>query len=345
MRFDREILFLSHEDVLRCGGNDISLAIDEIEKGFYSFDKGNILQPQKTTLKFAKKGSEGNTGLVNFLPSYVQIDDEEIYSCKSLGAMPSNVEKGLPRAVGLITLFDPITKAPICIMDGQVISAIRTGAISALTARKIVPSEVDTVGMIGAGVNMRTQLLGLSKVLPNLKKVLVYSRFDTKYEFSKKMSELTGLDIRAVETAEEAVVNQRFVVTCLPNGVQPIVQDSWIGKQGMTIFNIGGHEVDENVLVRMDRVVADVWEHAKVRASQSHAKAFFKNLITEDKIEDLTPLLVGKVEGRTSNEQNFFFCPTGLGFADAIIAARVYKAAIKFKYGQTINQWKDCQWI
>ena len=259
--------------------------------------------------------------------------------------MPSNVEKGLPRAVGLITLFDPETKAPVCIMDGQVISAIRTGAISALAARKIVPSEVDTVGMIGAGVNMRTQLLGLSKVLPNLKNVLVFSRFNTKHEFTEKMSKLTGLNIVPVESAEDAVMNQKFVVTCLPNGVQPIVQDSWVGKKGITIFNIGGHEVDENVLVRMDRVIADVWEHAKVRASQSHAKAFFKNLITEDKIEDLTPLLVGKVNGRTTSDQNFFFCPTGLGFADAIIAARIYKTAKKKKFGQTINQWKDCQWI
>ena len=345
MRFQRDLLFLSHEDVLQNGGFDMDAAISELEKGFFSFDSGNILQPQKTTLKVVKKGAEGNTGLVNFLPSYVQIDEQEIYCCKLLGAMPSNVEVGLPRAVGLITLFDPQTKAPICIMDGQVISAIRTGAISALAAKKIVPSDIESVGLIGAGVNMRTQLLGISKVLKNLKKVFVHSRHESKYEFAEKMSKLTNLEIIPVTTAKEAVIGQKFIITCLPNGVDPVVKDEWISEKGVTIFNIGGHVVQETALARMDRVIADIWEHAKQRASQTHAKAFFKSIISEDIIENITPIITGNVQGRTSADQNIFFCPTGMGFADAIIAHRVYSNALKSKSGQNLRQWEDCQWI
>lgn len=345
MRFQRDLLFLSHEDVLQNGGFDMDAAITELEKGFISFGNGNILQPQKTTLKVVNKGAEGSTGLVNFLPSYVKIDDQEIYCCKLLGAMPSNVEVGLPRAVGLITLFCPETKAPICIMDGQVISAIRTGAISALVARKIVPSDIESVGLIGAGVNMRTQLLGISKVLKNLNKVFVHSRYDTKYDFVEKMSKLTGLEIIPVSSAKEAVVGQKFIITCLPNGVNPVVKDEWISDKGMTIFNIGGHEVEETALARMDRVIADIWEHAKNRASQTHAKAFFKNIISEEIIENISPIINGVVEGRASIDQNIFFCPTGMGFADAIIAHRVYSNALKNKSGQSLRQWEDCQWI
>lgn len=345
MNSQREILFLSHENVLQCGGNDIGKAVAELEQGFHAFHSGNIVQPPKTTLKVSKKGAEANSGLVNFLPSYVQMGEVEIFCCKSLGAMPSNVEIGLPRAVGLITLFCPQTKAPICIMDGQVISAIRTGAISALAAKKIVPTRVTSVGLIGAGVNMRTQLLGISHVLPNLKKVYVYSRFETKFDFAKSMSRLTGLEIIPVSSPEEAIINQQFIITCLPNGVQPVVKDQWLPKTGMTIFNIGGHEVEETVLSRMDRIIADVWEHAKTRASQTHAKAFFKEIIKEDQIENLAPLLVNEVKGRVSDEQNIFFCPTGLGFADAIIAQRVFECAKKLNLGQKIIQWDDSRWI
>lgn len=77
MRFQRDLLFLSHEDVLQNGGFDMDAAITELEKGFISFGNGNILQPQKTTLKVVNKGAEGSTGLVNFLPSYVKIDDQD----------------------------------------------------------------------------------------------------------------------------------------------------------------------------------------------------------------------------------------------------------------------------
>lgn len=345
MRFDRNLLFLSHEDVITNGGMDIETAIKEIEVGFHAFDQGNVLQPQKTTLKFAKKGSEGNTGLVNFLPAYAQIDGIEIYSCKSLGAMPSNVDQGLPRAVGLITLFDPATKAPICIMDGQVISAIRTGAISALAANKLVDQSVESIGLVGAGVNMRTQLLGISKVLKNLRTVHVYSRNDSKHEFAEVMGLRTGLNILPVNTAEEAIQGKKLIVSCLPNGVQPVVKDAWVLKKGVTAFNIGGHEMEETLLGRMDRIVADIWEHAKHRASQTHAKAVVKNIIDESAIEDLTPIIVGRKEGRTSMEQNIFFCPTGLGFADAIIAWRIYQNALASKTGQNVKQWQDCKWI
>lgn len=345
MRYDRSLLFLSHEDVLNCGGMDIDSAIEEIEKGFFSFDDGNVLQPQKTTLKFSKKGAEGNTGLVNFLPAYAQIDGTEVYSCKSLGAMPSNVEKGLPRAIGLITLFDPETKAPICIMDGQVISAIRTGAISALAARRLVSSSTQSVGLIGAGVNMRTQLLGISRVLNNLKEVFVYSRHQSKFDFAEVMGPMTGLKITPVSSAEGAVKGQKLIITCLPNGVQPVVKAEWVLKKGVTAFNIGGHEIEESLLLRMDRIVADIWEHAKHRASQTHAKAVMKHLISESLIEDLTPIIVGKKEGRMFEDQNIFFCPTGLGFADAIIAWRIYQTAIKKGIGQSLKQWQDCKWI
>ncbi len=345
MRYDRKLLFLSHEDVLSCGGMDMVTAIKEIEQGFHSFDAGNVLQPQKTTLKFTKKGSEGNTGLVNFLPAYAAINGTEIYSCKSLGAMPSNVEKGLPRAVGLITLFDPDTKAPMCIMDGQVISAIRTGAISALAANKLVDQSVTSVGLIGAGVNMKTQLLGISKVLKNLRDVYVYSRNQSKYEFAEVMSSMTGLNIIPVNSAEEAIRGKKLIITCLPNGVQPVVKEEWVLEKGVTAFNIGGHEMEETVLRRMDRVVADIWEHAKHRASQTHAKAVAKGIISEELIEDLTPIIVGKKSGRTSDNQNIFFCPTGLGFADAIIAWRIYENALANSKGQNFNQWQDCKWI
>ena len=345
MSTTKELLFLSMEDVLKCGGSDIKQAAKDIQRGFELFSEGSVLQPHKTTLKIQGKGVEQGTGLVNFLPAYVNFDGREIYSCKSLGAMPSNVEKGIPRATGIITLFDAVTKTPICVMDAQVISATRTGAVSSLAARKLVKQSTEKVGLIGAGVNMRTQLLGLKIALPNLKEVFVHSRGQTKYDFAKEMAEVTDLKIYPVETPQEATQNLDMIVTCLPNVSQPVVKAAQVNLKGVTVFNIGCYECEDILLGRMDRVIADIWEQGKHRGVQSHAIAVKNGIISEEKIEDLAPILNNQKVGRISDDENIFFCPTGLGFEDAVIAMRVYQHALENRVGTKVDLWKTTKWI
>lgn len=345
MSTNKELLFLSMEDVLACGGADMKQAALDIQRGFELFAEGNVLQPHKTTLKLQGKGIEQGTGLVNFLPAYVNFDGQEIYSCKSLGAMPSNVEKGIPRATGVITLFDPVTKTPLCVMDAQVISATRTGAVSSLAARKFAKQNTEKVGLVGAGVNMRTQLLGLKIALPHLKEVKVHSRGQTKYDFATEMAKVTDLNIIPVDTPYEAVRDMDLIVTCLPNVSQPVVKAEYVKKNGVTIFNIGCYECEDILLGRMDRIIADIWEQGKHRGVQSHAVAVKNGIILEEKIEDLAPVLNNQRPGRVSDDENIFFCPTGLGFEDAVIAMRVYQQAMERQIGTKVDLWKTTKWI
>lgn len=345
MNINKEILFLSMEQVAECGGGNVRLAANDIQRAFELFVQGEVLQPHKTTLKVTGKGAEQGTGLVNFLPAYVNFDGQEIYSVKALGAMPSNVQIGLPRATGLITLFDSATKSPICIMDAQIISATRTGAVSLLAAQKFVRPDIEEAGLVGAGVNMRTQLLGIKEVLPNLKRVKVHSRGESKIRFAVEMSERTGLEIVPVNTPEEAVRNMDLIITCLPNVSQPVVMADFVKNQGVTVFNIGCYECEDVLLKRMDRVVADMWEQGKHRGVQSHAVAVKHGVISENMIEDLAPVLTNKAPGRLAKEENIFFCPTGLGFEDAVVAWRVYNKAISSGIGTKIELWKDTKWI
>lgn len=345
MSMNKDILFLSVEDVVECGGSDVAEAAKDIQRAFELFEQGEVLQPHKTTLKVTTKGAEHGTGLVNFLPAYVNFDGEEIYSVKALGAMPSNVERGLPRATGLITLFDAATKSPICIMDAQVISATRTGAVSLLAAKKFARLDIEEIGLVGAGVNMRTQLLGIKEAIPGLKRVKIHSRGESKFKFAIEMSERTGLEIIPVDTAREAVANMDLIITCLPNVTQPVVMADDVKLQGVTVFNIGCYECEDVLLKRMDRVIADMWEQGKHRGAQTHAIAVKHGVIDESLIEDLSPVLNNKKAGRLSREENIFFCPTGLGFEDAVVAWRVYNKAKALNIGTSLNLWKSSKWI
>jgi N-[(2S)-2-amino-2-carboxyethyl]-L-glutamate dehydrogenase len=341
----KRILFLSLEDVIACDGDDIHLASCDVQYGFELLDKGAIDLPFKTSLKSSLSSQENITGLVNFLPSIVRLDDLQIYACKAISSMPTNVQHGLPRAAGLITIFDDTTKFPLCIMDSQVISATRTGGVSLLAAKHLINKNTEEISMIGAGINMRTQLLGLHAALPNLKKVRVYSRGESKFLFADEMKKRTGLTILANDTLEKIVRESKVIVTCLPNSTSPVVKDGWVMEKGVTIFNIGCYESELSILKRMDRIISDLWEHGKHRGVQTHAIGVTKGIISENKIENLGPILLDKVHGRTSDDENIFFAPTGLGFEDALVAWRVYSQALKLNIGTWNILWDSHKWI
>jgi N-[(2S)-2-amino-2-carboxyethyl]-L-glutamate dehydrogenase len=339
------IRFLSMEDVIECGGADIQKAALDIRKGFELLLKDEVLQPMKTTLKVNKKGLESSTGLVNFLPAYVNKDGDELYGCKALGAMPANAELGLPRAQGIITLFSSDTKSPMCVMDAQVISATRTGAVTCLAAQKLARKDTEEIGMVGSGVNMRTQLLGLKEALPNLRRVKVFSRTNKKEIFADEMSKRTGLEIIPTSSAEEAVSGCDLYVTCLPNVTSPVVMADWVKKEGVTVINIGCYESEARLLSQMDRVVADIWEQGKHRGVQTHAVAIREGFFPEEKVEDLAPIVTEQRPGRTSDDENIFFAPTGLGFEDVIVAGRIFEEAVKRGIGTDFPLWKSTKWI
>lgn len=341
----KTIRFLSLENVIECGGSDIALAARDVERGFNLLLEGRIVNPMKTSLRGKAGVHEHSIGLVNVLPAYVELGEEDVIGFKILGAMPANVEKGLPRATGLVVLFDSHNKTPICVMDAQVISATRTGGVSYLAARKLANPETREIGLVGAGVNMRTQLLGLSMALPGLKKVRVYARGDSKRRFAKEMGERTGLEIIPVETAQEAVKNCDLYVTCLPNVNKPVVKAQWVKQKGLTVFNIGCYENETGILARMNRVVADIWEHGKHRGVQTHAIAVREGVIPDSLVEDMAPIITGKVPGRGSADENIFVCPTGLGFEDTIVAWRVYNAAKEKGIGTLVTLWESPKWI
>lgn len=342
---EKKILFLSLEDVLDCGGADIIKASEDVQRGFELFMEDKVCQPFKTTLKARNADHEHSAGLVNFLPACVSLGEADIFACKALGAMPSNVQSGMPRATGLILLFDHITKSPLCVMDAQAISATRTGAVTMLALKKLANPETEETGLIGAGVNMRTQLLGIREALPKLKKARIYSRGESKYVFAREMGERTGLEIIPCEDGRSAVENCSLIVTCLPNMRTPVVMDEWVKQKGVTMVNIGCYESEISILKRMDRVIGDLWEQGKHRGIQTHAIAVAKGIIPESLLEDIGPVLTGRKPGRVSPDENIFFAPTGLGFEDAMLAWRIYNMAVDKKIGTSLTLWRSSRWI
>ena len=338
------MLFLSREDILATGANQMDVVVPVVEEALRLLGTDDVIQPPKTTLKFAGT-HEKYGGLVNVLPAAMHRSGEHIYGLKALGAMPSNNEIGIPRATGLIVLFDGKTKAPYAVMDAQVISAMRTGAVSALAARLLCKPTTSQLGLIGAGVNMRTQLAGLLYSLPDVRNVKVYSRGNSKDVFVDEMRTVyPTVTIATTSSAEEAAKDADLIVTCVANSDSPVVKKEAIDRPGVTIFNIGCLENEPALLKNMDMIVSDHWEYSKHRGVQTHAVAYQQGIITDDAVCDLSDIMRGTRSPRTGQDEKIFFCPTGLGVEDIAVAEMIYERAVARQIGTELALWDGERW-
>ena len=132
--------------------------------------------------------------------------DFHVCGTKWYGSNIENPARGLPRSILLVIINDPDTGAPLAIMDGNLISAMRTGAVIGLGAKYLVPQEAEVAGIIAAGVISKTSLMALAVGMPNLKEVKVFDINHEKAEtFSGEMTEKLGVNVYPVDRMETAV--------------------------------------------------------------------------------------------------------------------------------------------
>ena len=183
-----QFLYLSHEDVIKAGGTNMFGAMQATERSFFLHGKGDFILPPKPVLRWGDATTEETTGRIMSMPSWLggKKYKEELLSKNLLGPVntagikwipskPSNPSKyGLPRANAIIIIVNPETLMPDCIMDGTIVSAMRTGAASGVGAKYLANEDSKVMGLIGASVQGRTQLMAMKSALPGLEVCKVY---------------------------------------------------------------------------------------------------------------------------------------------------------------------------
>src|SRR5919202_6156006 len=205
-----ELTFLSQEDVVRAGGLDMDACLATIERTFVLHHRGETIAPPKAAIHWSDDlDTDEKLGRIMAMPAYVG-GETAMAGLKWIPSVPSNPERGLPRGIGLIVLSDPDTGLPLTVMDGTVVSAMRTGAVSGVAARHLAREDAAAVVLLGAGVQARTQLLALERTLPALAEIRL---FDVRREKADALAaERSDLPIRVVEDAEAAAGGADVIV-------------------------------------------------------------------------------------------------------------------------------------
>lgn len=336
-----EILFLNQEDITECGGDDIALAVETMEKVFSLHQKDAYVLPNKSVLRWGDMDSESTRGRINSMPASIGGEFDSV-GIKWISSAPQNPDKyGLPRATGIIILNDYETLFPVCIMDGMLLSAMRTGANSGVAAKHLAKEDSKVLGLVGAGVQNKTQLLAISHVMKNLKEVKIADlNMDRARDFAVKMSDKVNIPIKVVENAEQAVKGSDIAVTATVTK-KPIVKKDWV-SEGMLYIHVGSHECEFDVIESADKVVVDDWEELKHRGVESISIMYEQGLIDDAHIHAHLGEVVNKVKtGRTDEKEFIYFNSVGLGIQDVALASIVYQRAKKENIGKKLNLWGE----
>ncbi len=235
----------------------------------------------------------------------------------------------------LTVVFDSESGDLLALVQGGRCSQLRTGALSGVATKYMAIQNAATVGIIGTGVQGRSQLEGVCAV----RQIRSIKAFDIVPEacqkFSSKMSHLLGIEVTPVESAEECVKDSEIVIT-MTTSPSPVLLGEWL-TPGMHINAAGGNhwtrrEVDDNVIRRVDTVVVDSIAEAQ-RYSGDLLFPIELGLIRWSQVHELQSVVTGQVPGRGSSEAITLFEAHGIGMSDVAAAAHVYKRAKEMGLG------------
>ncbi|HIC88585.1 MAG TPA: ornithine cyclodeaminase [Anaerolineae bacterium] len=345
MSLSVEFLYLSQEDVVAAGGLDMAATVRDVEDVFRLHASGDYALPDKVVLRWDEVSAGEKEQHINTMPAYIG-GRFQIAGLKTVASFPRNpFIYGLPRASALIILNDVERGFPLAVMDGTLISAMRTGAVTGVAAKYLARNDITRVGLIGAGVQGRTQLMALQETLPGIQEAFIYDVHRQRAEtFAAEMGGLLDVDVRVANSAEETARQAEVLVTATTT-TAPVVRNGWL-TEGTFYAHISGYECEYAVVSRMDKIVVDDWAQVKHRMAQTVAFMWRDGeLRDEDIYGELSEIVSGEKPGRESNWERILLNPVGMGIEDIAVAKRIYQTAKEQGLGQMLRLWERPHWF
>jgi ornithine cyclodeaminase/alanine dehydrogenase len=311
---EQKFLYLSRADV-----ESVNLSMKEIiellEKAFLEKGNGRVEMPPKPGIHTMPDA------FIHAMPAF--IPSMRSAGIKWVGGYPENFKRGLPYISGLMIMNDVETGFPDAVLDCAWITAMRTGAASALSAKYLARPDSETVGILACGVQGRTNLEALTCLFP-VKRVYAYDVMpDVQEKFVADMKKRFRIEVIGVKEPKQAVVESDLVVTSGPilKHPTPVIEKDWLrpGAYGSAV------DFDSYwsgaALAQMDRISTD--DHAQFQYYKS--VGYFQQ--TPDPYADLGELVAGVKPGRQDEKERTLAINLGLAMDDMAVAPTIVERA------------------
>lgn len=316
------ILYLSYSDVEKVGLS-LSEIINALEEMFRLKGEGRTEMPPKPGIHPRKDA------FIHAMPAY--IPDMNSAGMKWVSGYPENQKKNLPYISGLMILNDPETGIPIAVMDCAWITAKRTGAATAVSAKYLARPDSSSAGILGCGVQGESNLEALTVVQKKLKTIFAYDVLPGKTEkyIEKMKKQFPDLEFVNADSPKSAVAESDIIVTAGPilKNPNPVIEPEWFAEGAFA------SPVDFD----------SYWKPSAMRQSDKFCTDDSKQLIYyknegyfKDIPEihaDLGEIVSGKKKGRESAKERTISVNLGLALDDMATGIILYKRAREKKIG------------
>ncbi|MCS7098938.1 MAG: ornithine cyclodeaminase family protein [Sulfolobales archaeon] len=304
------------------------ILIGEVEKAFIAYSNKSTVTPPRTVMWV-----ENNWwGIMqSYVPNYG-------VGVKVVNVIPSNVERGLPTIQALVTFFDPQTGSPLAIIEGGVLTALRTGAASAVSAKYMAPELRGPVAIIGTGYQARYQLRFVSHIY-RADEVRIYDIRDEAAEAFKKYAEELGFEVTKCRSSREAIKGANLVIEASTTRT-PVVEGAYL-ESPSHVISIGAHlrdarALDDDVVRRAEVIVVDSREAVMLETGDIRIPVE-SGVLSMERVYELGEVASGRKPGRLSRDGVTVFKSVGLAIQDAAAAAVAYRIATEKGIGRFVE--------
>jgi ornithine cyclodeaminase/alanine dehydrogenase-like protein (mu-crystallin family) len=306
-----------------------------VEEAYKQLSLGNAIVPQRIAI------TDPAPGLTLVMPGIIG-GDMNALATKIVSVYKKNPEKyNMPTVLAKIMIQDMDTGDIVGIMDGGLITAMRTGAATGVGVKYLARKNSKVLGIFSAGIQARKQVVAVYWALEQkLEKCLVY---DLKKEvadvFKKELENELGIDIEIVDSGDKLLSDSDILVAATTS-TEPLFPGEKI-HEGTHISSIGAHsadirELDSKTIKRASLRVAGLKEACLAEAGD-YIIAIKEGIITEDDIISIGDIINGKQKGRTNDSEITVFKSVGISAQDVAVAKLVYERALKENVGQDVD--------
>jgi alanine dehydrogenase len=308
------IKFFSSDDVRRA--LSMPRAISAMREAFQLLSRKEVQAPPRLHLDIQDyQGVE----LVKpvYVPSLQQI------GFKVISLFRNNHQFGLPLSHAVLLVFDAATGVPQAIMDGDLLTAIRTGAASGLATDLLARKDAQVLAVFGAGLQARTQIEAIMTVRP-LQKIYIFDQNQIK---AKKLAEEfhSHENLKFIVTDKALELRQAEIISTVTTSDVPVFSDTFISP-GVHINAVGAFKPDSREVpsetIRRAKVVVDQRE-ACLKEAGDLLIPMAEGMITAEHLHaEIGEIALGSRAGRESDQEITLFKSVGHAVQD-LLAARV----------------------
>lgn len=313
---------LSGSDVVRA--LPMPAAIEAVASAFGQFSAGQAVVPLRSRL-------QTDDGVMLLMPAFMRSSHE--LAVKLVSVYGDNPKRGLPTVSALVLVFDTDTGRPLALMEGDALTALRTGAAGGLAAKLLARGDARRVTLFGAGVQGRSQLQAVMAVRPIDQVTLIDPVVQTARDLSAEIA--TWPDAPQVHIGDDrrAAVETADIVIAATTSRTPLFDGACL-RPGTHVTGVGSftpdmQEIDALTISRAT-VVVDSREGCLAEAGdiiKGNATIF----------AEIGEIVNGKAPGRQNDQQITFFKSVGMAAQDAAAAAAVLKAAERDELGVLVE--------